>query len=208
MIAADPPDLVVTDLRMPQVDGLELVQRVRRDQADIPIILMTAHGSEQIAVEALRRGAAGYVSKLRLPEQLLATVRDVLALARASWSHQRLFDCLTRTEFEFQIDNDPKLIPAVVDLVQQNVARVALCDANGRMRIAVALEEALANALYHGNLEIGRDQIPSGGDGATASLVELRRKRPPYADRKIYFAADISTTRASSSFAMKDRAST
>lgn len=196
MIAVEMPNLVVTDLRMPQIDGLELVERVRRDYADIPVILMTAHGSEQTAVEALRRGAAGYVSKVRLPEQLLATVRDVLALAQASRSHQRLFDCLTRSEFEFQIDNDPQLIPAVVDLVQQNVARVALCDANGRMRIAVALEEALSNALYHGNLEIGRQQMPAGGDGAVASLAELRRKQLPYADRKIHFAAEISTTRA------------
>lgn len=192
------PDVIVTDLRMPKVDGLAVVERVRRQLPGVPVVLMTAHGSESIAMEALQRGAASYVPKVQLAERLLSTVLEVLALSQAARSHQRLIDCLTRTEFEFQLDNDPELIPALVDLVQQMVAGVQLCDANGRVRIAVALEEALLNALYHGNLEISREQMRSdtAGNGSLPSLADLRRNQPPYRDRKIHLAADITTNRA------------
>src|SRR5882762_2619217 len=57
------PDIVLTDLEMPQMNGLELVEAVRRDFAWVPVVLMTAHGSEEIAALALRKGAASYVPK-------------------------------------------------------------------------------------------------------------------------------------------------
>ncbi|MCH8177635.1 MAG: NRDE family protein, partial [Proteobacteria bacterium] len=56
-IAASPPDLVVTDLMMPEMNGLELVRTIRRRHADIPVILMTAYGDESTAIEALEAGA-------------------------------------------------------------------------------------------------------------------------------------------------------
>lgn len=61
-IAANPPDLVVTDLVMPEMDGLELVRTMRSRCPRIPAILMTAYGDESTAVEALEAGAASYVS--------------------------------------------------------------------------------------------------------------------------------------------------
>src|SRR5689334_3334319 len=52
------PDIVVTDLEMPQMNGLKLVETVKAKYASIPIVLMTAFGSEEIAALALRKGAA------------------------------------------------------------------------------------------------------------------------------------------------------
>src|SRR5262249_52591502 len=51
------PDLVLTDMLMPEMDGLELVQSIRLQHPLIPVILMTAHGSEDVAIQALQRGA-------------------------------------------------------------------------------------------------------------------------------------------------------
>src|SRR5262245_15829558 len=56
-------DVVVTDLQMPELDGLELVDAIRSRFPNVPVILMTAYGSEQIAIQALQRGAASYVPK-------------------------------------------------------------------------------------------------------------------------------------------------
>ena len=55
------PDLVLTDMQMPEMNGLELVTAVKEEYPFIPVLLMTAQGSEEIAVQALRRGAASYV---------------------------------------------------------------------------------------------------------------------------------------------------
>jgi CheY-like chemotaxis protein len=57
------PDVILTDLLMPDVDGVELVQKIRKEFSKIPIILMTAHGNEELAVRVLRAGAASYVPK-------------------------------------------------------------------------------------------------------------------------------------------------
>src|SRR5205807_10656253 len=52
------PDIVLTDMLMPEMDGLELVQTIRIKYPRVPVILMTAHGSEDVAIQALRKGAA------------------------------------------------------------------------------------------------------------------------------------------------------
>ena len=54
------PDLIVTDLRMPEMDGLQLVKHVREHHPEIPVVLTTSVGSEQIAIEALRAGATSF----------------------------------------------------------------------------------------------------------------------------------------------------
>src|SRR4051812_29926040 len=64
------PDLVATDLDMPVMNGLQLVEAVRRQYPTVPVILMTAHGSEEIAALALRKGAASYVPKTYLEMDL------------------------------------------------------------------------------------------------------------------------------------------
>ncbi len=79
LIAKEKPDVVLTDLQMPQMDGLELVKELRRHYPGLPVILMTAFGSEEIAVNALRAGAASYVPKHNLKQDLAEALRLVLA---------------------------------------------------------------------------------------------------------------------------------
>ena len=71
------PDLIITDLRMPHVDGLELCRRVRKDSR-IPIIVLSVKGEETIKVEALDCGADDYITKPFSVNELLARVRATL----------------------------------------------------------------------------------------------------------------------------------
>ncbi len=81
MIQEHRPSLVLTDLDMPEMDGLELVQRIRESNPELPIILMTANGSEDTAVAALRSGASSYVAKRNLKSDLPAALEIVLSVA-------------------------------------------------------------------------------------------------------------------------------
>lgn len=74
-------DLVITDLRMPGMDGLSLVRELKRVAHDIPVILLTAHGSIPLAVEALRAGAADFLTKPFDREEIVYTVHKALRLA-------------------------------------------------------------------------------------------------------------------------------
>jgi two-component system, OmpR family, KDP operon response regulator KdpE len=76
------PDLVITDLRMPNMDGLELCRRVR-EKSLIPIIVLSVKGEERTKVEALDAGADDYVTKPFNVNELLARVRAALRRAKA-----------------------------------------------------------------------------------------------------------------------------
>lgn len=200
MMESERPDLVVTDLQMPRMNGLELVGAIRHQYPLVPVILMTAHGSEEIAVAALEQGAASYVPKSKLGEKLVDTVEHVLGMARADHTHDLLLDCMTRVEFDFQLDNNCALVPPLVDFFQHNATNIGLCDETGRIRVGIALEEALLNAMYHGNLELSSDMIRDDSsqllrqDGQ--SIVEQRRTAAPYGDRRVHVHAEFTNKMA------------
>ena len=200
------PDLIVTDLAMPAMDGLELVRAVRSHYSDLPVILMTAYGSDMLAVEALEQGAASYVPKSKLPEKLLETMEEVLALARADRTYEQLIGCLTRCEFTFLLENDPALIDPLVDLVQKMVSGIRMCDFTTRLRVGVALKEALLNALFHGSLEITAAEMQAVGGNLLSegdlSLAERRREEEPFRDRRVY--VDVRITQDEARFIIRD----
>jgi hypothetical protein len=184
------PDLIVTDLQMPNRNGLELVAAVRMHHPRVPIILMTGHGSEDLAVEALHRGAANYVPKPQLGERLLESVEEALTLSHADETYDQLIACLKQCDFDFELGNDPAVIEPLVEMAQQMIAGMRLTDPTGRFRIGAALKEALLNAIYRGNLEISFKQMQdtrvSLVEGKGEDVLTRQRATAPYKDRKVH----------------------
>jgi CheY-like chemotaxis protein len=189
------PDLVLTDLLMPEMDGLELVKEIREQYPLVAVILMTAYGSEEIAIEALRKGAASYVPKRNLAQDLTETLDRVLSVAKASRDQQRLLECLTQTESHFLLDNDPALIPPLIGHLQENLARMNLCDEIGRIRVSVALQEALVNAIHHGNLQV-TSSLREKDEPSYYHLISQRRTQKPYCFRRVHIVAKESPAEA------------
>jgi anti-sigma regulatory factor (Ser/Thr protein kinase) len=156
----------------------------------VPVILMTSKGCEELAVEALERGAASYVPKRMLARELPGTIRKVLAVSGRQRSQTRLMGCMTQSNCAFVLENDCELIAPLVRYLQESVGQLGLCAEADRTRIGIALEEALANALYHGNLEIG-SALRGTDDQAYYALIQERRRQPPYCDRRIHVEATL-----------------
>lgn len=194
-------DLVVTDLVMPEMDGLELVNVVKEEYPDVPVILITARGNEEIAVQALEQGAASYVPKRRLAENLLETVHAVLALSFRKRRQTQLMEYLADNQCSFVLENDPALIDLLATHLQEEAARMGICDRTERTRLGVALGEALKNALYHGNLEVSRE-VREKDRKAHDALVARRCGETPYRDRRIHVEAKLSRRQAS--FTVRD----
>lgn len=182
-------DLVLTDLQMPEMDGLTLVEKVRSRYADIPVILMTAHGSEDLAVRALQRGAASYVPKRDLARSLAETVRSVLSLVSIREAPKSVTQGITRWE----LSNDLAEVTPVVSLLEMHLARFEHVDETSRIQVSVALREAIVNAMLHGNLELSSAQKESDPD-AHDKLGEERRKVAPYCDRRVRVTVTESPT--------------
>jgi DNA-binding response OmpR family regulator len=179
---------VLTDLQMPEMDGLTLVREIRERYPFVPTVLMTAHGNEETAITALRSGAASYVAKRNLARRLVETIRDVLTSSVEGREQRRLFECWGSTQFEFVLDNDAGRIPALVNHLRQYIAATAVCDHTEYVRVGVALHEALRNAIHHGNLELSSELRAADSD-AYYREAERRRRLSPFVDRRVTIVA-------------------
>ncbi|MBS0263130.1 MAG: response regulator [Planctomycetes bacterium] len=189
------PDVVVTDMVMPKMNGLELVGAVRDGYPLLPIILMTSVGSEEIAVQALQKGAASYVPKRSLGSDLLEVVEHVLTATQEVRGRSRLLSRLNRFESAFTLETQLNLVCALASFLREDAVRLRLCRRAECLRLGVALEEALLNAYYHGNLEID-SKLREENHQLYHDLAVKRSQQAPYCNRHIYVSVKITPTQA------------
>jgi DNA-binding NtrC family response regulator len=83
-------DLLISDLTMPQMDGMELLEQVRRIDPQLPYIILTAYGTVDSAIEAMRKGALDYITKPFRQEQILLIVEKAMKFRRLQKENQAL----------------------------------------------------------------------------------------------------------------------
>jgi two-component system, NtrC family, C4-dicarboxylate transport response regulator DctD len=120
------PGCVITDLRMPRMDGLELQRRIGALDREIPVILITGHGDVEDAVVALQAGAYDFITKPFAPDRLLASVRRALNFRSLVLDNRRLVAAMEGAEPDVPLLGDA---PAVVAL-REMIRRLADTDAN------------------------------------------------------------------------------
>jgi CheY-like chemotaxis protein len=201
VVEVDPPHVVLTDLDMPVMDGLELVEEIRSRFPQVPVVLMTAYGSEETAMKALQRGAASYVPKKFLLRDLVDTLEGIVTVAQQQHDQARLASFMEASDSRFCLENNPALVMPVVAFVQDAMESVDLVDEGERIRVGVALEEAILNAMYRGNLELTSDQLRDAwqledGGQSYYDLLETRRQSPRFRDRRVHVAAAVSRAEA------------
>ena len=139
-VRTHPVDLMIVDLRMPGMDGLEVIQVINQVSPETEVILLTAHGSIETAVQALRLRIHDYLLKPALPPQILASVKKGLARRSARVKARGETDDLdaeaTVKEYKFK---DGMLVDLSRRLVRQKNREVHLTPAEGRL-LRVLLE--------------------------------------------------------------------
>jgi DNA-binding NtrC family response regulator len=78
LVKSKPPSLVLLDLRLPDADGLEMLDRIKSELPEVQVIILTAHDSLHNAIESIKRGAYHFISKPYAPEELLSLVEKAL----------------------------------------------------------------------------------------------------------------------------------
>jgi CheY-like chemotaxis protein/anti-sigma regulatory factor (Ser/Thr protein kinase) len=179
------PDAILTDLEMPEMNGLELVERVRRDYPGVPVVLMTAGGGEQAAVAALNAGALSYVPKKDLRTNLCEAMGVVLAAVEARRYREQVRKLLEQTESHFVLGYEFEGSTALVSHFQNNLSQYDFCDETGLFQVSTALTEALNNAIDHGNLEMDSGLREQGGK-VYNQLRDERAQQSPYRDRRVH----------------------
>ncbi len=195
IIARDSPDLVLTDLQMHEIDGLQLVQHVRQNHPEIPVILMTAFGSEEIAVKALKAGAISYIPKKNLKRDLGDAFRIVMSALAVAEQRDQVRDYLQTSQAEFVLGYEPGGSQALISYLQDGLTRLNFCDQVGLLQVSTALTEAITNALDHGNLELD-SSMREGADNEYRRMGEERAQQSPYRDRRVHVRAHLTPAEA------------
>ena len=184
-VRTHPVDLMVVDLRMPGMDGLEVVQVVNQISPDTEIILLTAHGSTETAIQALRLRIHDYLLKPALPTQIIASVKKGLArrTARVKSRGSADLETVEETPSEFRF-KDGTVADLSRRLIRQKKRIVHLTPAEGRL-LRVLLENA-GKVFSHRDLVLlvqGYDTSPQEAPEVLRPLVSrLRHKLADFPD--------------------------
>jgi CheY-like chemotaxis protein len=185
-----PVDLLLTDLRMPDMDGLELLRRVKEEHPLLPVVVMTGQGTEETAVAALQGGADGYITKRRLAADVVSVVTCVLDASERGRCRAGLFRQLTRQSLEFELESNLTQIAPLWRLIVEDCGHLGIVSERDRVRVAVALEEALMNAMIHGNLEVSSELRERSGT-EYEDLIRERQQAEPYASRRVSLKCEL-----------------
>lgn len=182
------PDAVLTDLQMPKMNGLQLVSNLRGTWPDLPIVLVTSQGSEDLAVEALQAGASLYTPKRTMSTRLVDDMHSVLTAARRIKKRQKLMNQVVKGSIAWELENDSGLVAPLIEQIQSFVSD---WDQSDQLRLGMAIDEAIVNAMFHGNLEVD-SSLRQQSDQAFYDLAKQRSSTCPFSDRRVYIDADFS----------------
>ena len=131
-------DLVLCDIKMPKIDGIELLQRTRKKNSSLPFIMLTGHGNVETAVESMKLGAYDFISKPPDLNRLITSVRNALEKKELVTENKILRKKVAK---RYQIIGESKSIKAIhelIDKVAQSEARVLITGESGTGKELVA----------------------------------------------------------------------
>lgn len=162
-------DLVITDMRMPGVDGMEFLAQLGSRQPDLPVIMMTAYATVEKAVEAMKRGAFDYITKPFKNEELIMTIRKAIEMHRLK-QENRLLSQELQERFKFgNIVGKSKAMRQVYEIVEkvaQTRASVLITGESGTGK------ELIARAIHFNSPRKDRRFVSVSCSALAESLLE------------------------------------
>jgi CheY-like chemotaxis protein/anti-sigma regulatory factor (Ser/Thr protein kinase) len=189
------PPVVVSDIMMPRMDGLTLLQVIKSIDPEAAVILMTGHGNEDILLKALQGGATNFFKK---PFDVRGLIREINKIFqyKAETVRSRLFSPYLMEESKSfaLLTGDPQYLPIVNQIALQLPCLLAESEI---LNLKIGIEEMIVNAIEHGNLGISAteknlaieegklgdlfaERLRSGDNGAKKVLVTSRISRDSF----------------------------
>jgi DNA-binding response OmpR family regulator len=179
------PDIVITDLFLPEQEGIMLVKQIHERRPTCPVLLLTDAGQVESTMEGLRAGALDYVQQ-PIYEDVLAQV-----LQRAIQRLPATVDDapgVERLEYVLVMGSDPSFVETTVTWLIQGTA-MGLVEAR-QLHLRAALQELVMNAVEHGSLELRyHDKVEAMEKDQYDELIRRRRQDARFQDRRVTIRA-------------------
>ena len=162
-------DLVLTDMKMPGMSGMELLEETKKIKPEVPVIMMTAYGTIEMAVEAMKKHAYDYITKPFRNEELKLTIRKALGNYRLVKENRRLSEALSERHGYRNIVGKSKAMLKVYDLiakVAQSKASVLITGPSGTGK------ELIAKAIHYGSPRKDRPFVSVNCGALAETLLE------------------------------------
>jgi DNA-binding NtrC family response regulator len=161
-ITSEQYDLVICDVKMPKLDGLELLQKLNKEDVEVPLIMMSGHGNIETAVEAVKKGAYDFLTKPVDLNRLLVTLRNAMDKQHLVAETKTLRKKITKGS---DIIGDSKAIEEVKQMIEKVAptdARVLITGPNGSGKELVAKQlHDKSNRAKFAFIEVNCAAIPS-----------------------------------------------
>ncbi len=178
------PDVVITDIQMPIMDGLEMLEAIRDRKSNSIVIITTAFGSENYAIQALHLGANNYLKKPVAGIDLIPLLRKYRTILESKYSTVEMPGNIIFRKFRIEFKTNIEMIPKIVDrLLVESYCNI---EDNERINIELGLVELITNAFEHGNLEISfEDKLNALSNNTLDELYYERLNSAEFRNRKV-----------------------
>ena len=176
------PDLIISDVRMPEMDGIELLERLRSIEEESIIIIVTGHSNEGLALRSLELGANNYIKKPISLSELKLIIRRYSNILESKSMSKQLPELIEDRTLTLQLPTNTHIIASVIDYFQDKIGY--FYTAKQLFQIELGLTELITNAIEHGNLAISKeDKSLALKDNTLECLYEERLKDKTLAER-------------------------
>lgn len=188
-------DLVISDLLMSEMNGIELLRNLKQRRPEIPVIIITGYGTLDDAIEAIHLGAEDFIKKPFDINEVIETIEKTFRKIAAETDQRRIIKFIAAEHVRLVVPTDVDLINLVINFIFSHIKARWLVDDEDLHEVKVCLYEALSNAFEHGNLEIaGAEKVKllEQSQQAWREFLSARMKQEPYSGRRITITLDVS----------------
>ncbi|TFH40810.1 MAG: response regulator [Chrysiogenales bacterium] len=184
-------DLIITDIKLRKMDGIELLRRIHGLDEPIPVLIITGHGNVEDAIKALRYGASDFIRKPFDINDVASSVRVILNRKHEKKMAERFARYMLYDKGRYRIPVDETIINAISYNLTKDLAPSGLCNHTTAENISLALQEAISNAMYHGCLEVSSSIREELGIKGYNDEIERRKTDEKYRDRCVTITYEL-----------------
>ncbi|MCK5683938.1 response regulator [bacterium] len=188
------PDLILTDINMPEMDGLELLKNIKAENPDTIVIILSGIGSSENVIKALELHADNFLKKPFSSKQLVQLLLKYSEIIKDRVRHVNIEKRIISSEYKIEFENDISKIGDLTNLLVRQCGNSLNCEE--KHKIKLGLYELIMNAVEHGNLGISYEEKGQILEDDGENMVKFYKQRmsdPEHKQKKVYIKVYMDT---------------